>query len=132
MSQPDPSGHTPAGNLDAVRRGFAAAARGELGPVRELLAPDVRWHAAGDDAGGCQNREQALAWMGDAIGRGIHVELIDVRALDEARVLVLLQRRSGLPDAPPAHGQILTFRQGQVIEMVVYPSADEALGASGA
>jgi hypothetical protein len=124
---PDP---TQGANLAAVRRGFAAAARGELAPIHELLAPDVRWHAAGDDTGGCQNRDQALAWMSDAISRGINVELVDARPLDETRVLVLLQRRSAEPTAPPPHGEIVTFRGDQVVEMVVYPTADEAVRAS--
>lgn len=118
-------------NVEAVRRGFAAAGRGELGPVRDLLAPGVRWHAAGDAEGGCQNREQALEWMGDAIGRGIQVDLIDARPLGEDRVVAVLQRRADGPGEPPApHGEVLTFRAGRVVEMVVYPSAEEALAAA--
>jgi hypothetical protein len=117
-------------NVAAVRRGFAAAARGDLPPIYELLAPDVRWHAVGDDTGGCQNRDQALAWMSDAISRGINVELVDVRPLDETRVHVLLRRRSTEPTAPPPHREIVTFRGDQVVEMIVYPTADEALRAS--
>jgi ketosteroid isomerase-like protein len=114
-------------NVELVRRGFEVASRGALEPVRELLAPDVRWYAAGHADAGCQNREQALGWMGEALRRGIGVDLIDTRVIDDDRVLVVLRRRPHPQDAdPPPHAQILTFRDGKVIEMVVYPSPEDA------
>jgi ketosteroid isomerase-like protein len=123
-------------NVERVRRGFAAAMRGDLDVIEEMLAPDVRWHGAGDDAGGCQNRRQAMVWIGEAIARGIRVEVVEAKALGGDRVLVLLQRnqrRDGDPpgEQPAPHAQIVTFNQGQVVEMVVYPSPDEALDAAG-
>lgn len=123
-------------NVERVRRGFAAAARGELAVIEEMLAPDVRWHGAGDDAGGCQNRRQAMVWIGQAIARGIRVEVLEAKALGEDRVLVLLQRNQRRDGAPPSeqappHAQIVTFSQGQAVEMVVYPSPDEAFDAAG-
>jgi ketosteroid isomerase-like protein len=125
-----------ADRVKVVREAFAAALRGEIEGVSELLAEDVRWHAAGDEGGGCQNREQALVWLGEAISRGVHAELLDVRALDQDRVLVLLQRnlrRDGDPAGtqPSPHGQIVTFRGGKVAEIVIYPSDEEALSAVG-
>lgn len=122
--------------MERVRRGFAAAARGELAVIEEILAPDVRWHGAGNDAGGCQNRRQAMVWIGQAIARGIRVEVVEAKALGEDRVLVLLQRnqrRDGDPpgEQPPPHAQIVTFKQGQVVEMVVYASPDDAFDAAG-
>ena len=102
--------------------------------MRELLDADVRWHGAGDADGGCQNREQAMVWMTEAIRQGITVELIDARAIDESRVLVLLHRRPDPPnsDPPAPHGQLLSFRDGKVVEMVVYPTAEEAVAAAAA
>jgi hypothetical protein len=48
-------------------------------------------------------------------------------------VLVLLQRsrRADEAEAPPPHGQIVSLRDGQVAEMVVYPTAEEAMAAAG-
>jgi ketosteroid isomerase-like protein len=123
-------------NIELVQRGFVAAARGDIGAVTAMLSPEVRWHGAGDEHGGCQNREQALRWMGDAIARGIRVQLLETRELGDDRVLVLLQRHE-LRDGdsggqlPPPHGEILTFRAGKVTEMVVYPTAEDALRAAG-
>lgn len=122
-------------HVAAVRRGFEAALDGDLAALHELLADDVRWHAAGDEGGGCQNRDQAMVWIGETVARGIKAELLDVRALDDNRVLVLLQRnrrRDGDPtDEPPApHGQIVTFSEGKVTEIVVYPDDDAAFEAA--
>jgi ketosteroid isomerase-like protein len=123
-------------NVEAVRNAFAAVLEGDLDPVAGLLADDVRWHAAGDDGGGCQNRDQAMVWIGETIARGVRAEVLAVRALDDDRVLVLLQRnlrRDGDPSAetPAPHGQIVTFRDGKVTEIVVYPSDDDAIDAAG-
>ena len=123
-------------NVELVRDGFETAARGDVDAIGAMLAPHVRWHGAGDDHGGCQNRKQALHWMTAAIDRGIRVQLLEARALKNDRVLVLLQRRApheGDPggELPPPHGQILTLRDGKITEMVVYPTAEEAAGAAG-
>jgi ketosteroid isomerase-like protein len=129
-----PDDNTRLRNVDAVRTAFAAVHRGDIDAISELLAEDVRWYGAGDEGGGCQNREQAIVWIGETIARGVRAEVLDVRALDESRVLVLLQRnlrRDGDPagEAPAPHGQIVTFRDGKVAEIVVYPSDEEALAA---
>jgi hypothetical protein len=48
---------------------------------------------------------------------------------------VLLQRNvlPGDPsgERPSPHGQILTLRDGKIAEMVVYPTAEAAVGAAG-
>lgn len=122
------------GNLELVRRGYGAAKRFDADAITALLAPDVRWHAAGDDGGGCQNRDQALRWMREGIARGIQVDLVDARQLPDGRVLVVLQRNiphEGETELPPPHGQIVTLRDGKIIDMAVYPTADEAAAAAG-
>lgn len=117
-----------------MRHGYEAAARGDLDAIASMLSPDVRWHAAGDDHGGCQNRDQTVTWMREGLGRGVRVDLLEARALDGDRVLALLQRKVPVGDRdeqPPRHGQIVTFRDGLITEMVAYPSAEEALAAAG-
>jgi ketosteroid isomerase-like protein len=122
--------------VEAVRSAFGAALHGDFDAVRQLLAEDVRWYQAGYEGSGCQSRDQALVWMGEAVARGVSAEVLDVRALDENRVLVLLQRnrrRDGDATAEPPvpHGQIVTFRDDKVAEIVVYPSDNDALDAAG-
>jgi ketosteroid isomerase-like protein len=122
----------PQGNADIVREGFEAASRGDVDAVAALLAEDVYWGAEG--GGGCHNREQALSWMRKGVTRGIRVDLVEARELPDGRVLVLLERREspgGEAAPPPPHGEILSFRDGKIAEMVVYPTAEEALSAAG-
>ncbi|HEY1590291.1 MAG TPA: nuclear transport factor 2 family protein [Solirubrobacteraceae bacterium] len=116
-----------------VRGGFEAASRGDVDAIAGMLAPDVRWHGAGDDTGGCQNRKQALRWMREAIERGVAVELLDARELSGDRVALVLRRRpsSDDPEPPRPHGEIISFRDGLITEMVVYPTVEEALAAAG-
>jgi ketosteroid isomerase-like protein len=120
--------------VELVRHGWEAAARGDYQGLAEPLDPDVRWHAAGDDRGGCNNRSEALGFMQAAIKRGVRVELLDARRVGEDRVIVLLPRTSLGEDGelPPTHGEIITFLDGRVLDMAVFPTAEEALDAVGA
>ena len=122
-------------SLELVRRGYEAAERGDLDAIAAMLSPDVRWHGAGDDEGGCQSRKQTLTWMRRSLGRGARVDLLEARRLTGDRVLVLLGRREpteadGAGGPAPPHGQIVHFRDGLITDMVVYPTADEALAAA--
>lgn len=118
-------------NVEIARRGFEAMLRGELGPIADLLAADVRWHG-GDPAapGACSRREQALDVIRTAIGRGAAPELVDVVGAGE-RVVVILRPAS--PDGKVADpvANLTTFRDGKVIEMVHYSDPAEALAAAG-
>ncbi|HTX30316.1 MAG TPA: nuclear transport factor 2 family protein [Solirubrobacteraceae bacterium] len=118
-------------HVEAVRSGFSAALEGDFDGVRRLLADDVHWYGAGGDpSDGCTDRRQALVWMGQAIARGIRAQVLDVRALDENRVLVLLERIPAAESEPdPPHAQIVTFRGGKVAEILVYPSEEAAARA---
>jgi hypothetical protein len=57
--------------------------------------------------------------MRDAIERGAAAQVLELRELDERRVLVLLERVG----AEEPHAQIVTVRAGKIAELVVYPSA---------
>jgi ketosteroid isomerase-like protein len=119
-------------NLELVRSGFEAASRGDIDAIAGLLDDDVYWGA--DGGGGCENRQQALRWMREAVARGVHVDLLEARELPDERVLLVLQRtalRDGEAEPPDPHGQILSFRDGKITRMVVYPTAEEALSAAG-
>jgi ketosteroid isomerase-like protein len=69
-------------NVELARRGYEAALRGDLEAIREMLDPDVKWHG-GDPSppSACQNREQALHFMGEARSRQGIGELVGTRRL---------------------------------------------------
>jgi ketosteroid isomerase-like protein len=120
-------------NVETARRGFEAALRGDLDAIAELLDPDVKWHG-GDPtaAGSCQNRDQALAFMRQAEAiRGAGFELVDVVGAGDKVVVIIRPPSDGdSPAAPVAN--LTTFRDGKVVEMVHYPSPDDALAAAAA
>src|ERR1041385_2000664 len=113
-----------AANVEAARRGFEAAMRGELGPIEELLDPDVKWHG-GDPASGCQNREEALHFIKQALDNGIQTELVEVIDAGD-QVVVVLQPAAA--DHPRANRT--TFRDAKVVEMVAFESPADALAAA--
>ena len=120
-------------NAEIVRRGFEDASRGDVDEVAALLDEDVYWGAPG--GGGCQDRRQALRWMSAGISRGVNVEVVETRELPDGRVLVVLQRTTPFADErelPEPHAQIVSFRDGKISEMLVYPTAGEALATAGA
>jgi hypothetical protein len=102
----------------------------------ELLrrAWEVRWYGAGEgeEPDGCHNRDEAVAFIRLALADGVTAELLDIRDAGD-RVVLIFQRHQP-PDwgeRPEPHGELVTVRDGKVVEMVVYPTVDEALAAAG-
>ena len=119
-------------NADLARQGFAAIERGDYDTIRELLDPDVKWHA-GIPADGCQDREQTLSWMRsrDVRRPGPLPELVDVFEAGD-RVVVVLQPAATADDPHPTRtANLSTFREGRIVEMVHYDDAADALAALG-
>ena len=116
----------PSENVTAARRGFEAAMRGDLGPIAELLDPDVKWHG-GDPASGCQNKQEVLDFMQTALDNDFHAELIDV--MDEGDQVIVVLKPAG---ASEPRANLTTFKDGKVVEMVAYESPEEARAAAGA
>lgn len=118
-------------NADIAREGFAAIARGDFDAISGFLDPEVKWHG-GNPADGCQNREQALAWIrgrGDRTGGAPVPDLVDVVEAGE-RVVVVMQPHPSEEDPQPRRtANLTTFRAGRVVEMVHYDDAELALAA---
>jgi ketosteroid isomerase-like protein len=119
-------------NTELARRGFDAVAHGDFDAIADLLDPDVKWHG-GDPAAGCQNREQALRWMRSAPQRrqGPMPELVDVVGAGEHVVAIMQPAPTAEDPAPQRTGNLATFRDGKVIEMVHYDDVADALAALG-
>lgn len=124
-----------ASDIELLRDAWEAFARGDLDTATEVLHPKVRWYGAGepDAEGSCHNRAQALAFIRRSLADGVTADALDFRDAGD-RVVVLLQTHQP-PDRgeqPEPHGEVVTVRDGKVVEMVVYPTVEEALAAAGA
>lgn len=122
-------------DLELVRSAWGAFAAGDLERVAAVLDPDVRWYAAAepDASGTCHNRADALAFIERALADGVSADLLELREVDD-RVVSIIQTR--VPpewgEQPPPHGEVVSVRDGKIVEMVVYPTVDEAIdGALG-
>jgi ketosteroid isomerase-like protein len=116
-------------NVELARRGFEAISRGDVEAVRDLLAPDVKWHG-GDPAFGCQNREEALGFMRQVRARQPNAEMVDL--IDAGhQVVVILRRAADDGGSTELVANLTTFRDGKVVEMVHYPNPDDARAAVG-
>jgi ketosteroid isomerase-like protein len=127
----------PPSNLEVVGSCLEAAARGDLDAVRALLHPDVRWHGAGDDTGGCHGRDEALTFMRHALAEGASVQVEWLVEAGELVVAAMGPARPGV-DRDEAgyetgtHGTVASLVDGRIAEITVYPSTDEALAAATA
>lgn len=123
-----------AADVELLRRAWSAFARGDVDAATDMLDPPVRWHGsdakAPDD--GCHNRDEALAFVRRALEDGVTAEALEFRDAGD-RVVVVLQTHQPPEwgERPEPHGEVVTVRNGKVVEMVVYPNVDEALAAAG-
>jgi ketosteroid isomerase-like protein len=118
-------------NVEIARRGFEAALHGDLDAVREFLDPDVEWHGGDPSAAGaCHYRDQALAFMRQALSRRRIGELVDVVGAGD-RVVVIMRPPSEGGEPAALSANVTTFRDGKAIEMVHYPNPADALAAAG-
>ena len=128
-------------NVELARRGFEAALRGDLDAIREMITspvamfgfldPEVQWHGGDPSApGACHNREQALEFMRQARSRRRVGELVEVVDAGD-KVVVIMRPPSDEGEQAALSANLTTFRDGKVIEMVHYPSPEDALAAAG-
>ncbi len=123
-----------ASDVALLRRAWDAFARGDLDRATEVLDANVRWYGAEDPNAetSCRNRDDALAFIKRALADGVTAEPLDFRDAGD-RVVAILQTHTP-PEwgqQPEPHGELVTIRDDKVIEMVVYPTVEEALLAAG-
>lgn len=117
-------------NLELAKRGYQAMQRGDYEVVGELLADDVKWHFGDPKAkDACRSRREALAFM-QRPGRGDLPEVVEMIDAGD-RVVTILRPPPTDGESAPLRGQVTTFRDGKVIEMVGYPTVEAALAAAG-
>ena len=119
-------------NVELVRKGYEAVMRGDLDAVRDILDPDVKWHAGDPNAEyACHDRQQAVAFMRQNwVRRGAPPgEVVELR--DAGDKVVVIIRRTDDEGEPELVANLTTFRDGKVVEMVHYANPDDALAAAG-
>jgi uncharacterized protein len=120
-------------DIELVRGAWHAFAAGDLEAVTAALHPEVRWYAADepDASGTCHNRGDALAFLQRALADGVSAELLELRDVG-GRVVSIIQTHvpADWGEEPPPHGEVVTVRDGKIVEMIVYPTVDEALLAA--
>lgn len=120
-------------NEDAIRRGFAAFAAGDLEQVSSLLAPDVTWHAPGRHAlaGDHRGRDRVIALLtgvSEMTGGTIRHEIHDVLVNDEhAVVLSRMHGERGGRSVHDNHVLVFHMRDGLVTEVWGHPRDQYAL-----
>ena len=121
-------------DVELLRRAWDAFDRRDFEAMSDALHPQVRWYGAGDPdgEGACHNRDDAMAFIRRALAEGLTAELLDVR--DAGEHLVAIIHTHAPPEwerSPEPHGELVSVRDGRVVEMVIYPTVDDALAAAG-
>lgn len=120
------------GNVELVRRGYAAIVAGDLEAVGELMAPDIKWHAGDPDAEyACHNRREALAFMRSRQTPRRAGRLLEVIDAGD-RVVVIMQPPDEDGVTPPPRANVTTVRDGRIVEMVGFESPEDALAYAAA
>jgi ketosteroid isomerase-like protein len=123
-------------NIELVRRGYAAFGSGDMGTLRELIAPDVIWHTGGHSplSGDYKGIEETLGLFArffELSGGDMRQELHDVLANDEHAV-VLLKQHIGRPDGRSYDGNdvhVFHITDGKVTEFWNHPGDEAAADA---
>lgn len=114
-------------NIERVRRGYEAFAKGDLATLGEVFADDIVWHGGGNNAlsGDYKGREEVFAMFGKVaqMTEGTFaLELHDVLANDEHGVaLVTATGRRGDAAYTGRQAHVFHLRDGKVTEFWGFP-----------
>jgi ketosteroid isomerase-like protein len=125
--------------VEVVRRGFAAANRGDLGEVLEMWAPDAVWdwsNGHGFDAGVYRGRDEIRTFWQErsAAWEETRFEIVDLQEVEDDRVIVenvaYLRGRDGI-EVEARSAWLISFRDGEQISLTLYQTKRDALEAAG-
>ena len=122
-----------ADDVNVVRSVWAAIALEDVHAVLAMLDPQVRWHGAGDGEheAGCRNRDEVLAFLQRSHADGVSATLLEVHPAGKRLVAVV---QTHLPaewgNQPEPHGELVTVRDGKIVEILVYATVPDALAAA--
>jgi hypothetical protein len=102
----------------------------DLAAYAHLLDPNVHWGAPGDQTFGCQNRNQVLSWYQRGHDAGVRAEVTEMIVSGD-RILVGMRVTGRDDDNESDRWQVLTVRDGLVVDIVGYDERIEAARAAG-
>lgn len=109
----------------------SALTEGDLDQIRLLLAPDVRWGGPEPSAWDCQDREQVLQWWGRAREEGVRARVTEVaQGASSLLVGLAVTGRDG-EAAEERRWQVLTVREGLVVDIRGFDERAPAAAAAG-
>jgi ketosteroid isomerase-like protein len=107
----------------------------DLSAFSDLLDPNVRWGPPGDPSPPCQSREQVLAWYQRGKQSGVSARVTEVVVLGD-QILVGLVVAGNEPararGGQATRWQVLTVREGRVVDIVGFDQRSEAVACTGA
>ena len=104
-----------AGDIELLRQAWDVYGRGDI-----------------DAEGNCHDRDQAVAFIHRSLADGVSAEALDCRdAGDRVVVVVQTHQPPEWGEQPEPHGEVVTVRDGKVVEILVYPTVKAALAAAG-
>ena len=127
------------GNVERVRRGFAAYHDGDLEGALELWAPDAVWdwsNSVGPEAGIYRGRDEIRAFWEKyhATFEGIRFELVDVLEVEDDLLIIEnvahIRGRDGI-EVQARSTWLVTIRDGEQTRLTLYQTKQEALEAAG-
>jgi hypothetical protein len=110
---------------DQVRDALGTA---DLAAYAHLLDPGVRWGPPGDQSSGCHSSREVMSWYQRGYEAGMRAEVTETIVCGD-RILVGL-RVTGR-DESGDRWQILTVRDGLVVDITGYDERAEAAASAG-
>ncbi|MCU1489070.1 MAG: nuclear transport factor 2 family protein [Acidimicrobiaceae bacterium] len=115
---------------ETVRLALEAA---DLDAFAHLLAPDASWGPVDDPASGCHTRDDVLVWYRQRRARGVRAHVDEVLTGNGSILVGLTIARPGADEVagPERRWQVLTVRDGLVVDIRGYEDRSEAVARAG-
>jgi ketosteroid isomerase-like protein len=118
---------SPSGLDELAGQVRVALEHADLDGYRELLDPGVTWGAPGDPQPGCRNRDQVLAWYRRGRDRGVRARVTETEVGGDCILVGLEVGLEGGDDAPARRWQVLTVRDGKIVDIRGFENRQTAL-----
>ena len=107
----------------------------DLATFADVLDPNVRWGAPGDPSPPCQSREQVLTWYQQGKESGATARVNEIFVLGDHVIVGLLVSHTPFArerGGEAARWQVLTVRDGRVVDIVAFDQRAEAVACAAA